>query len=60
MANEIGLNLIKYGRILTDETFEETVAKEYFETRIRIFEMNKRLYYHKMVNGDIIECFELQ
>lgn len=60
MANEIGLNLIKYGRILTDDSFEEKIGNEYFETRIRIFEMSKRLYYHKMVNGDITECFELQ
>lgn len=57
---DLSFTLLRYGRILTDVSFTETIRNEIFETRITTFEMDRKIYYHTMVNGEVTECFELQ
>ncbi len=53
--------IIRYGDILTDDKFiaSETWMGLRFNIRIRTVEWEGVIYYHKMINGEVIECKEL-
>lgn len=57
-------DLLRYGKILTNDDFEDCTASEegcctYDCTRIRTIKYDNHIYYHKMVNGEAIEAKEL-
>lgn len=47
-------DLLWYGEILTDDCYEHRCV------RIRTIAYNGRVYYHKMINGEVIEIKELK
>lgn len=53
--------LLHYGRIITDDEFEKIYDNGYIQIcRIRIFSYNGKHFYHNMINGKVIKCFELK
>lgn len=47
---------LRYGNILTDDMFSDEFGWYY---RIRTISYNNRIFYHKMVNGEVVEFKEL-
>lgn len=58
-TNQLSELLLHYGRITSDISFSENVGNEKSLTRIRTFSYNGKHFYHHMVNGIVVECFEL-
>ena len=61
-------NLLRYGKILTDDEFSENnsdkalydnISSDWCNTRIRIIAYNNHIYYHKMVDGETNEVKQL-
>lgn len=50
-------NVIRYGNILTDDDYISSNGWYglRFALRIRIIEFEKDIYYHKMINGEVVE-----
>lgn len=54
-------DVLRYGDVLTDDnlyTIEFCPKKENY-TRIRTISYDNRIFYHKMVNGEVVEFKEL-
>lgn len=55
--------VLKYGEILTDDNFFEQIKgdaiKLEIDTRIRTIRYDNRIFYHKMVDGEVIKFKEL-
>lgn len=53
--------ILRYGDILTDDKFiaSETWQGLRFSLRIRIIEWEGIVYYHKMIDGEIVEIKEI-
>ena len=49
-------DVLRYGEIINDESF---VLSDGQNVRIRIISYNGSIYYHKMVNGDVVEFKEI-
>lgn len=49
---------LRYGKILTDDEFVEHEIV-YRPIRIRTISYDKRIFYYKMVNGEVVEFKEL-
>lgn len=47
---------LRYGEILTDDMFSDGTGWYY---RIRTISYDNRIFYHKMVNGEVVEFKEL-
>lgn len=47
---------LRHGNILTDDMFSDGIGWHY---RIRIISHDNRIFYHKMVNGEVVEFKEL-
>lgn len=60
MINE--KDLLRCGEYLTDDAFVKQNVQEHTinSIRIRTIKYEGKIYYHKMVNGDCIECKELK
>lgn len=54
-------DLLRYGEILTDDMFGERITTDYktHYTRIRTIAHNNHVYYHKTINGEVVEVKEL-
>ncbi len=48
------VDVLRYGKIIINEEFVE-----YGPIRIRVISYNGSIYYHKMVNGDVVEFKEI-
>lgn len=50
-------NVLRYGRVITDDTFGKTVTEfgQRNEIRIRLISYCDKLYYHKMINGEVVD-----
>ncbi len=56
MTNEkLNLELLCYGKILTDDEWKDGVGKNYSFVRVRIIEYKDYIFYHKMVNGNVVK-----
>lgn len=54
-------DVLRYGEVLTDDSwyyFNYDEAKEDF-VRVRTIRYDSRIFYHKMVNGEVVEFKEL-
>lgn len=51
-------DMFRYGKILTDDEFVEH-GIVYRPIRIRTISYDNRIFYHKMVNGEVVEFKEL-
>lgn len=49
-------DVLRYGEILTDDMFSDGVGWHY---RIRTISYDNRIFYHKMVNGEVAKFKEL-
>lgn len=47
---------LRYGNILTDDMFSDGIGWHY---RIRTISYDNRIFYHKMINGEVVEFKEL-
>ena len=47
---------LRYGEVLTDDMFSDGIGWHY---RIRTISYDNRIFYHKMVNGEVVEFKEL-
>ena len=47
-------DILRYGEVIINEEFIE-----YDSIRIRVISYNGSIYYHKMVNGDVVEFKEI-
>lgn len=47
---------LRYGEVLTDDTYTLDMIWHY---RIRTISYDNRIFYHKMVNGEVVEFKEL-
>ena len=57
-------DVLRYGAVITDDklhTISSDVDRRPVtgDVRIRLIEFNSDLYYHKMVDGDVIECHKV-
>ena len=54
-------DVLRYGEILTDDEFAEqdNLSLCYKYSRIRTIRYDNRIFYHKMVNGEVVEFKEL-
>lgn len=53
-------DVLRYGKILTDDNYTtEFCPKNEIYIRIRTISYNNHIFYHKMINGNIIEFKEL-
>lgn len=64
LSKELDYKLLHYGTIITDEDYQR-VLTEYGRVamqnvRTRIIKYGDKLYYHKMVNGELRLIFELK
>lgn len=60
------IDVLRYGEVLTDDEFEcdilDSTGFQIAETnyyRIRTIQYDNRIFYHKMVNGEVVEFKEL-
>lgn len=63
MMNRTELNnlLLHYGKLITDDEYQKVYDNGYTQNyRVRIFGYNGKCFYSKMINGNVIECFELK
>ena len=54
IADNTSVDVLRYGEVIINEEFVE-----YGSIRIRIISYNGSIYYHKMVNGDVVEFKEI-
>lgn len=54
IADITSVDVLRYGEVIINEEFVE-----YGSIRIRIISYNGSIYYHKMVNGDVVEFKEI-
>ena len=47
-------DVLRYGEVIINEEFVE-----YGSIRIRVISYNGSIYYHKMINGDVVEFKEI-
>lgn len=55
----LGQDLLRYGDILTDDMSEDKECPMGWIVRIRTIKYNSHVYYHKMINGEVICVKEL-
>nr|DAW16703.1 MAG TPA: hypothetical protein [Caudoviricetes sp.] len=48
-------DVLRYGTILTDDNLIHTCKDEGDYVRIRIIAYNGIIYYHKMIDGEVVE-----
>lgn len=50
-------NVLRYGWVITDDSFGETVTEfgQHNAIRIRLISYYDKLYYHKMIDGEVVE-----
>ena len=50
-------NVLRYGWVITDDAFDQTVAEfgQRNAIRIRVISYCDKLYYHKMIDGEVID-----
>ena len=50
-------NILRYGLIITDDAFSKTVTEfgQRNTIRIRIISYFDKLYYHKMIDGEVVD-----
>lgn len=50
-------NVLRYGLVITDDAFGKTVAEfgQRNAIRIRLISYCDKLYYHKMIDGEVVE-----
>lgn len=50
-------NVLRYGRVITDDTFGKTVTEfgQRNAIRIRLISYCDQLYYHKMIDGEVVD-----
>lgn len=54
MTNEkLNIELLCYGKILTDDEWKEVHDGKIRFIRVRIIEYKDYIFYHKMVNGNV-------
>lgn len=51
--------LLHYGTIINDNDLQLQKNSYGDYHRIRIFRYNGKLFYHSMLNGVVLECYEL-
>ena len=56
IADVTAKDVLRYGEIINDESF---VLYSGQNVRIRIISYNDSIYYHKMVNGEVVEFKEI-
>ena len=49
-------NILRYGKVITDDDMLVSDHDAYEHIRIRLTSYNGDLYYHKMVDGEVVEC----
>ena len=49
-------NILRYGKVITDDNMLVSDHDAYEHIRIRLTSYNGDLYYHKMVDGEVVEC----
>lgn len=51
-------DLLRYGKIIADDAYGGVTTNfgKRKAVRIRLISYNSDLYYHKMVDGDVVEC----
>ena len=49
-------NILRYGKVITDDDMLVSDHDAYEHIRIRLISYNGDLYYHKMVDGEVVEC----
>lgn len=51
-------DVLRYGKIITDDTYASVVTEfgHRQAVRIRLISYNGDLWYHKMRDGDVVEC----
>ena len=54
IADITSVDVLRYGEVIINEEFVE-----YGSIRIRVISYNGFIYYHKMVNGDVVEFKEI-
>lgn len=50
---------LRYGDVLTDDIFDLGSDWKNYDVRIRTIRYESHIFYHKMVNGEVIEFKEL-
>ena len=50
---------LRYGEILTDDIFDLGSDWKNYDVRIRTIRYESHIFYHKMVNGEVVEFKEL-
>lgn len=53
-------DVLRYGEILTDDIFDLGSDWKNYDVRIRTIRYESRIFYHKMVNGEVVEFKELK
>lgn len=50
-------NVLRYGLVITDDAFDEIVTKfgQRNAIRIRLISYYDKLYYHKMIDGEVVD-----
>ena len=55
--NNIERDLLDYGEFITDDEYQEKIDTRHWHIgRIRLISYQGELYYHKMINGVVVEC----
>ena len=49
-------NILRYGKVITYDDMLVSDHDAYEHIRIRLIAYNDDLYYHKMVDGEVVEC----
>ena len=52
-------DVLRYGDVLTDESFRAHNTPKDNYVRIRTIQYESRIFYHKMINGEVVEFKEL-
>ena len=50
---------LRYGEILTDDIFDLGSDWKNYDVRVRTIRYESHIFYHKMVNGEVVEFKEL-
>ena len=48
-------DVLRYGEVIVDENLVDFAIDDKNYVRIRIFSYNDYIYYHKMVNGEVVD-----
>lgn len=52
--------LLHYGNRTTDIEFKEELGGQIYYNRVSTYTYNGKIFYLHLVNGEVIECFELK